>query len=184
MYNVDALNMTPVRAAAYLGCATILAAWLASAAGVGEHRLGSPDTDPQPVQSTGTETLADDVRAQAVRLRAHLAAAPIPQRPARNPFAFASRPSAPRAAPAVRIASPPPVPTVFPEPILSLVGIAADQTVDGLVRTAIITAEGGEMFMVKVGEFIGARYKVESIGTDIVELSDRANGTFRRLALR
>jgi hypothetical protein len=64
------------------------------------------------------------------------------------------------------------------------VGIAADQTVDGLVRTAIITAEGGEMFMVKVGEFIGARYKVESIGTDIVELSDRANGTFRRLALR
>lgn len=67
---------------------------------------------------------------------------------------------------------------------MSLVGIAADQSADGPVRSAIITAEGGEIFIVKVGEFIGARYKVEAIGTDAVELSDRANGTLRRLALR
>lgn len=67
---------------------------------------------------------------------------------------------------------------------MSLVGIAADQAVGGPVRTAVITAEGGEIFIVKVGEFVGARYKVESIGTDMVELSDRANGTLRRLTLR
>jgi hypothetical protein len=183
MYNVHALHMTPARAAAYLGCATILAAWLASAAGIGERSV-APFGGPYPVQSSGTETLAEDVQAQAVRLRAHLASAPAPQRPTRNPFEFAARPSAARPAPVVSAPASPPVATVFPEPVLSLVGVAADGPADALVRTAIITAEGGEMFMLKVGEFIGARYRVESIGTDAVELSDRANGTSRRLVLR
>ena len=175
--------MTPARASAYLGCATILVAWLASAAGIGEYPA-APSVEPQAVQSTGTETLADDVQAQAVRLRTYLSSAPTPQRPARNPFEFAPRATSPRRPSGPPVQPPPPTATVFPEPIMSLVGIAADQSVDGPVRTAVITAETGEIFIVKVGEFIGARYKVESIGTDAVELSDRANGTLRRLALR
>ena len=52
------------------------------------------------------------------------------------------------------------------------------------MRTAIITAEGGELFIVRNGDFIGARYRIESIGADAVELSDRTNGTLRRLVLR
>ena len=176
-------HMTPARAAAYLGCATVLGAWLASAAGIGEQS-GYPSTEPQPVQSTGTETLAEDVQAQAIRLRAHLAAAPTPQRPTRNPFAFAPRPPAERTPAAREAAAPAPEPIVFPEPLLQLVGVAADQTAEGTVRTAIITAEGGEMLMVKAGDSIGARYKVESIGADTVELTDRTTGSVRRLALR
>ena len=64
------------------------------------------------------------------------------------------------------------MPVVFPEPLLQLVGVAADQSAEGAVRTAIITAEGGEMFMVKAGDSIGGRYKVESVGVDTVELTD------------
>jgi hypothetical protein len=175
-------HMTPARAAAYLGCATVLGAWLASAAGIGEQS-GSPSPEPQPVQSTGTETLAEDVQAQSIRLRDHLATAPTPQRPSRNPFAFAPRQAAERSA-ASRAAAPSPEPVVFPEPLLQLVGVAADQTAEGTVRTAIITAEGGEMLMVKAGDSLGARYKVESIGADTVELTDRTTGSIRRLTLR
>ena len=176
------LHMTPARAAVYLGCATVLGAWLASAAGLGQPSA-YPSPEPHPVQSTGTETLAEDVQAQAVRLREHLATAPTPQRPSRNPFAFAPRPAAPRAAAAAAVV-PAPAPVVFPEPMLQLVGVAADQSAEGAVRTAIITAEGGEMFMVKAGDSIGARYKVESVGADAVELTDRTTGSIRRLALR
>jgi hypothetical protein len=175
--------MTPARAAAYLGCATVLGAWLASAAGIGE-RTQSSSPEPQPVQSTGTETLAEDVQAQAVRLRTHLATAPMPQRPSRNPFVFAPRQQSPRLAAAPPSVIVPPEPIVLPEPVLQLVGVAADQSANGAVRTAIITAEGGEMFMVKAGDSIGARYKVESVGTDTVELTDRTSGSIRRLALR
>ena len=177
------LHMTPARGAAYLGCATVLGAWLASAAGIGE-RPSYPAQEPQPVQSTGTETLAEDVQAQAVRLREHLATAPVPQRPSRNPFAFAPREVASRAGTAAGPVTAPPAPVVLPEPLLQLVGVAADQMPDGAVRTAIITAEGGEMFMVKAGDSIGARYKVESVGADTVELTDRTTGSIRRLALR
>ena len=176
-------HMTPARAAAYLGCATVLGAWLASAAGIGEQS-GAPSSEPQPVQSTGTETLAEDVQAQAIRLRDHLATAPTPQRPSRNPFAFAPRQTAERTAAAPRAATPAPEPVVFPEPLLQLVGVAADQTAEGTVRTAIITADGGEMMMVKAGDSLGARYKVESIGADAVELTDRTTGSIRRLTLR
>jgi hypothetical protein len=176
--------MTIKRAAVYFGgSATLLAAWLASASGVGNQSAPAVAVDPQPVQSTGTETLAEDVQAQAQRLRDRLAAAPTPQQPTRNPFAFV-----PKHVPARVVSTPlaviPPAPVILPEPVLLLVGVAADQTAAGLVRTAIITTESGEMLMLKAGDFIGARYRVESVGTDVVELSDRANGTIRRLALR
>jgi hypothetical protein len=177
------LDMTPTRAAAYLGCATLCAAWLASAAGVGEKPV-DPVAGPQPVQSSGTETLAEDVQAQALRLRERLATAPAPRQPSRNPFAFAPKaapPSRASASPASKAVAPP---VVFPEPVLLLVGVAADQTAAGLLRSAIITAEGGEVFIVKTGDFIGGRYRVEAIGADAVELSDRTNGAVRRLALR
>ena len=176
--------MTPTRAAAYLGCATLLAAWLASAAGLGTPPpIRAPE--PQPVPSTGTETLADDVQEQAVRLRERLAAAPAPRRPIRNPFAFAPRAAAPaaRTAPAAR-SQPMVPPPVVAEPVLTLVGIAADRLPTGIARTAIITAESGEIFVVKAGEFIGGRYRVESVGADTVELTDLANASIRRLALR
>lgn len=181
-YHVADYRMTPKKAAVYLGSATVLVAWLATA-GVPEQQP-PPAADPAPVETSGTESLAQEVQAQAVRLRERLASAPAPQAPARNPFAFAARPE-PRAR-AARNAAPtaPPAPMVLPEPGLELVGMAEDQSPQGPVRTAVISAEGGELLMVKVGDFLGARYRVQAIGADTVELTDLTSGLVRRLALR
>ena len=183
----DAVFMTAKRVAVYLVCATMLAAWLASAAGVmNQPEAPAPAPAPAPVQTTGTESLAEEVQAQAGRLRERLASAPLPQRPARNPFQFAPRVTA---APKRVVAAAPPPPAVesvpvLPEPQLSLVGIAEDAAATGPVRTAIVTIEGGETLLLRAGEFIGARYRVKAIGTDAVELSDLTNGAVRRLVLR
>jgi hypothetical protein len=176
--------MTAKRVAVSLLCATVLAAWLASAAGV-MNQPQTPAPTPAPVQTTGTESLAEEVQAQAGRLRERLASAPVPQRPARNPFEFAPRVSA---SPKRVVASTPPpavatVP-VLPDPPLSLVGIAEDASPAGPVRTAIVTIEGGDTLLLRAGEFIGARYRVTAIGADAVELSDLTNGVVRRLVLR
>jgi hypothetical protein len=179
-YHAASTIMTPTRVVAYLGVGVLTLAWLSSAAGVGEQSH-APQSTPQPVQTAGTETLASDVQAQAARLRARLATAPTPQFPHRNPFAFAPRPE-PRAARTATTVAPAPI--ALPDPPLMLVGIAEDKTPTGQVRTAILTAEGGEMFIVKVGEAIGARYTVSAIGTDAIELIDLMTNSQRRIALR
>jgi hypothetical protein len=180
-YHSGRTIMTPTRAAAYLGTGVLLLAWLSAAAGVGEHPQESPQA-PQPIQTAGTETLANDVQAQAARLRDRLSAAPAPQSPVRNPFAFAPRPEPPRPRATTRVDATPVAP-LFPDPPLSLVGVAEDTTPGGKVRTAIITADGGELFMVSVGQQIGARYIVRTIGDDAVELTDLMTGAVRRIAL-
>jgi hypothetical protein len=176
--------MTAKRAAAYFGGASLLLAWLASAAGLVRQ---TPEVQPAPpaVVTSGTETLAADVQAQAVRLKERLASAPLPQEPSRNPFRFGERD-----VPARRERRPAPVdPVSLPlaepaEPALELIGVAEDKTAQGLVRTAIVTALTDELFLVKEGETIGGRYRVKTIGTDAVELTDLVTGTARRLALR
>jgi hypothetical protein len=172
--------MTPTRVVAYLGAGVLTLAWLSSAAGVGEQSP-APQRAPQPVQTAGTESLASEVQAQAARLRERLATAPTPQSPHRNPFAFAPRPEPRLVRPETANA---PAPLPLPDPPLFLVGIAEDKTPAGQERTAILTAEGGEMFMVKVGEAIGARYTVKAIGTDAIELTDLVTNSLRRIALR
>lgn len=174
--------MTPKKVALYLVGGSALVAWFAAAAGV-DQSFELPVV-PKPVQTSGTESLAEEVQAQGARLRGRLAAAPSPQQPPRNPFAFAPPPAmrAPRPAP-LRVPSTAPAPIVS-EPALSLIGLAEDSTPQGPVRTAIISAEGGELFMLKVGELMGARYRVQAIGPDAVELADLTSGALRRLALK
>ena len=52
------------------------------------------------------------------------------------------------------------------------------------MRTAIISALSGELFLVKEGETIAARYRVGAVAADAVELNDLLTGAVRRLALR
>jgi hypothetical protein len=177
-------GMSPKRAALYLGSATVLVAWFAFA-GVVDRYPDTPSAAPAPVQTAGTETLAEEVQAQAGRLRERLAAAPAPTRSARNPFAFGPKPLPRVARPSAPVAAAAPIaPPIVPEPVLSLVGLAEDRAPDGLVRTAVISAEGGELFMVKLGETIGPRYRVQAIAADSVELADLITGAVRRLALK
>ena len=174
--------MTPTRVVAYLGTGVLALAWLSSAAGVGERQAAAPTVTPQPVQTGGTETLASEVQAQAARLRERLSTAPAPQSPHRNPFEFALRPEPRPARPAAAVSEPEAI--VLPDPPLSLVGIAEDNKPEGKVRTAILTAEGGELFIVAIGDPIGARYTVKSIGTDVIELVDLMTNSIRRIGLR
>lgn len=175
--------MTPKRTAAYLGGASLLAAWLASAAGLVSREPAIQETA-QPVQTAGTETLAADVQAQTERLRQRLAAAPAPQEPFRNPFAFSTRPEAP-ARPSARSAEPPaPPPPLMSEPPLILIGIAESQTPEGLARTAMIATAAAELITVTRGEAVVGRYRVDVVEADAVVLSDLSTGALRRLALR
>ena len=173
--------MTPFRATTYAGVASVLVTWLASASGVSAPP-DRPAPQPRPIVSS-TQALADDVQAQAARLRGRLASAPAPRTPVRNPFAFAVREErrAGKSEPPSSIA---PAPAVPAEPPLQLVGIAEQDTDGRTVRTAMITADSDELFMLVVGDSLGGRYRVTAIGSEAVELSDLVTGGTRRLALR
>jgi len=180
--------MTPKRVAAYIGLASVSVAWIATAAGV-SFAPRAPQDEPRPVQTAGTQVIADEVQAQTMRLRNRMAIAPTPHEPFRNPFAFAKRavPVAPHAAEAARAddaalalaAQGTPA-----EPPLQLIGMAENATPDGVVRTAMIVAGIDDLFMVTQGETIGGRYKVTRVGQDAVELTDLVTGAVRRLALQ
>ena len=106
----------------------------------------------QPVETSGTTAIAAEVQAQAGRLKSRLAAAPAPQEPLRNPFAFEAR-AVPerRDPPLARKRSPPPIQRPPLEPAIELIGVAESES-RRAVRTAIISALDGELFLVKEGE--------------------------------
>jgi hypothetical protein len=176
--------MTGKRAAAYSGGVLLLLAWLASAAGLVRQRP-TPEQTAQPVETAGTTLLAADVQAQTARLKSRLASAPSPQNPVRNPFAFAEKETTSKRARSAPIEPAAPPPVLEPaEPAIDLVGVAEDTTPTGIVRTAIISALSGELFLVKEGELIAGRYRVKTVGTNSVELNDQLSGSVRRLTLR
>lgn len=182
---LKAVIMAPARVAAYLGGTTLLAAWLASAAGVSHQQPAARPERPSP-EAIQLDTLASDVQSQAVRLRTRLAAAPAPQSPLRNPFSFAVREaSVPRTAPRHDAASAQSLVAPAPsEPVLELAGIAEEKTDAGGKRTAMITAPGEQLFLVTEGQELAGRYRVSAVGADAVELKDLVTGVTRRLALR
>ena len=175
--------MTPTRATAYVGLALVLVAWLAAAAGV---TVTSP-SPPQARQAgvSATQALADEVQAQAARLRERMSHAPAPRTPVRNPFAFAPR-STTQARQSTGLAPKPLEPEAREpgEPPLQLVGIAEHETPAGVVRTALITADSDELFMIVEGETLGGRYRVKTVLPAAVELTDLVTSTARRLSLR
>jgi hypothetical protein len=168
---------------AYIVGATVLVAWLASAAGV-----------PRPQRTTGTprpaaaeialDAIAADVQSQAARLRQRMAAAPAPQVPLRNPFTFDVRDAA-----RPRVSARRPTPDTLPDPgpadlPLTLLGVAERKTEAGLIRTAIIGGDTDELHMVGEGQELAGRYRVVGVSTDAVELKDLLTGATRRLALK
>ena len=156
----------------------LMAAWLAAAAGT---RTAAPaaavrPNPPMPI------AVAPAIETEAERLRQFLDTPPLLGQASRNPFQFA--PHAPRPAVLSALRSVPPAqPLVAPGPRLTLAGIAEDAGADGPVRTAIISA-GSELFLVKEGASVTARYRVARIGADAVELEDVLAGTPVRIALK
>jgi hypothetical protein len=178
--------MTLRRATLYVAGGTLLVAWFSSAASMSLAR--NPRRAPQVVTDTApAQTLAISVQTQAKRLKERLAAAPLPQQPIRNPFAFRPAPEL-RVAPVSRALVPVPTtaPTemVIPDVPLLLVGLAEHRNGDGLVRSAAISSNGEDLIMADVGSVIVGRYTVTSIGSDAVEMKDGSTGRIRRLVLQ
>jgi hypothetical protein len=172
-------TMNLKRTATIVVVAGVLAAWFAGAA-TSKRPIPSPIViPPQPIDARGIE-LANEV----ARLRDRLRPTTPPTRSRRNLFTFRAA-GQPRAMPDVRTA-PPATETLLPritEPQLKLAGVAENAGPDGPDRTAIISGDG-QLFMVKEGDSLTARYRVVRISPDAVELADAETGTIRRLAMR
>jgi hypothetical protein len=178
--------MTARKTALYGVGAALLFAYLA-AANMPSQESPSTERAARPAATTGTESLAGEVRSQAARLHARMADAPVPDMNPRNPFSFAPSPRGvvrdglvhaavvPEAPPAV---IPPPLPT------LTLMGVAEETLPAGVRRTAVIGGDGDTIYMVVEGQAVGDRYKVTKIGVDAVELEDLLTHGYRRIAMR
>jgi hypothetical protein len=178
--------MSPSRVAACIGFGTLLVAWLASAIGVSPSPRQARAPRPNP-DDARVVALASDVQSQAARLRKRLASPAALQPPSRNPFTFAARERwrrDPQPAEAAAAAAPDALAPAATEPMLALIGIAEDKADGGVVRTAMITGEAEDLFLVVRGDSVAGRYEVVAIGADAVELKDLTTGAIRRLALR
>jgi hypothetical protein len=83
--------MTPKRTTGYVGLMFAAAAWLANAAGLSLTSSPPPQAPTERVDVSPTQLIANEVQAQASRLRERLTTVPVPRQPFRNPFAFAAR---------------------------------------------------------------------------------------------
>lgn len=179
--------MTSGKGAAYGVGAALLVACIAAA--------NLPADEPPPARTArpavaGPEVLAGEVSAQAARLQARMAQAPVPDSNPRNPFVFGLGPRA-RAvgnhdgmvrAAAARDAVV--VPYTPPLPALTLMGIAEETSPAGPKRTAVIGGDGDTIYIVVEGQPVGTRYRVTKIGADAIELEDLLTKGYRRIALR
>ena len=178
--------MTARKTAFYGVGAALFFAYLA-AANMPTQESPSSERGDRPAPTSGTESLAGEVQAQATRLHARMADAPTPDANRRNPFSFAAAPRAARPAndglvQAAAVADPAPLPP--PLPALTLMGIAEEAIPGGIRRTAIVGGEGETVYMVTEGQAVGDRYKVTKIGADAVELEDLLTHGYRRIAMR
>jgi hypothetical protein len=159
-----------------------VAAWLAGAA-TSNRAVPDPVLPlPPPVDARGAD-LANEI----ARLRARLRPTATPHAPGRNPFAFRA------ASPRQEIAPPTRAPALVEAAsavhadapsLLKLSGIAEDVTPDsGVVRTAFISA-GGQLYMVEEGQELMARYRVQKITADAVELTDLTDNSTQRIVMK
>jgi hypothetical protein len=173
------------RSAAVYGVGgTLLVACLA-AANMPQERETPPPRAERASTIPPPDAVALDVQSQATRLHALMAQAPTPDPNPRNPFSFGAAPRASRVPPApVQPAVETAVPLPPPLPALILMGVAEETTAAGPRRTAVIGGDGDTIYMVREGDAVGDRYRVNKIGADAVELEDVVTKGYRRLALR
>jgi len=155
-------------------------AWLYAAVTSGSRRVPIAPTE----RVSPVEARSEALAAEVARLHERLRPDATPRQPGRNLFAFTAR-SAHAEAPAPRPALSEAVlqaPIEAPPPF-KLIGVAEDAGPEGPVRTAIVAAPG-QMFLVRDGDTVAARYRVGRIAADVVELIDTIDGSTLRLALR
>ena len=158
------------------------AAWLYAAATSGNRDRVEPLVTKAPEIDGRGAALAVEI----ARLHERLRPSAMPRQPSRDLFSFGSPAARPALVPVPKAVAPPveaPIVVRTPPPPLKLSGIAEDKTPDGLVRTAILSGFG-QLFVAKEGDSVTERYRVTRISSDVVELTDVAEGGTFRLALR
>lgn len=161
-----------------------IASWF-SAASTPDVR--TPNAAPErTTASRDLDRSAAVMQAEVSRLHDRLAPSTVPTR-SRDLFHFAAKPVARPAAKPMDAPSPADVARVdapvAPKPSLQLIGVAEDETPDGAVRTAIVSGLG-DLFLVKMGDTISGRYRVEQVSADAVQLTDSTTSTTTTLTLR
>lgn len=148
-----------------------LAAWLAAASTSGVRHARPFVATPPAIDLRGAA-----LAAEIERLHERLRPTAVPEHN-RNLFQFVARAAAPlpSVAPAP-VAPPPPAPV---EPPFKLIGIAEDSG----SRTAILSSPA-QLLLVKDGDLVAPKYRVSGISSDSIELSDTADGSVLRLALK
>lgn len=165
--------------ALWVGGGGILATWIAVS-----PNHGVPTTTQQTAvrrPAPASELTAEDLNAQATRLRDRSAAVRL--RPStRNPFRYgATKSSAPSTGTRARTVQPATIEPAIPEaptgPVLKLSGVAQK---DGK-RTAIIASDT-QIYLVGEGDSLAGRYTVVKVDPEAVLLRD-ASGVEQRLIL-
>jgi len=159
-----------------------LAVWLAAASTM----LTQPVIDTSQRKTTAVELRGAALAAEITRLRERLRPTAAPQLPSRNLFEFSRTAPARAASPAPRglqeAEAPRPAAAAAPPP-LRLVGMAEDAGPEGPVRTAIVSGFG-QLFLVKEGERVTARYQVAKISSDAAEIKDLGDNSTITLVLK
>ena len=181
--------MTNGRVAALAVGAALLGAWLSSAAGTAVPSPTRPAGPVVPAEAPAQRVAPDpprwDLEREVDRLSARLDRVPRPRTPARNPFTFQRQAPLPTAVPAEAGAAPglapaPSDPAVAAAranmlPAVRLAGIAVEQTPDGLLQTAVLSA-GGRVGLFVAGDNVAGRYQVRNVTHDTVVLLDLVSG--------
>ena len=169
-----------LRRVVWLGISALaLASWVASASTSG---VRPPVAPLPPVKPGAIDHSMAALQSEIGRLHERLGPTAAPTR-SRDLFRFTTR--APRRTVVAPPAAAVPVP-VAPEPVrpsLALIGVVEDVTPDGVVRTAIVSGLG-DVFLVKAGDTIRLRYRVEQVSADAVQVIDTETSGITTLALR
>ena len=159
---------------------TLVGAWAAGTPG--SHPAAPAAARAQaPAEVPMSEIESEALRLQA-RVRGDVAMRVLPV--GRDPFRFASpRSTTTRLGPVAPTETPdgPAAPAQPAEPAIKLIGMATDESAEGMSRTAILVVPSG-VLLIKVGDAIDDLYRVTAIDADAVELTT-PDGVRRRLSL-
>ena len=153
-----------------------LAVWLAAAATTSPRPAG-PVALPRP---SSADLHGDELKAEIARLHERLRPTVAPTQ-SRDLFRYSSGRAAPLAPPALAM---PALATPPLAPALKLIGIAEDVVNENPVRTAMLSAAGGELVFAKEGDTVPPQFRVTRVSPEVVELTDTVTGSVLRLALR
>jgi hypothetical protein len=175
-------NTMHVRRVIWFGVSALaVASWFAGASTSGLRPAIVPLAPPRPAPLDRSMAV---LQSEVARLHERLAPTAIPTR-SRDLFRFSTRaPRRPLPAAPAPVAAEASAPAAAPAaPVLKLIGIAEDSLPEGVVRTAIVSGLG-DVFLVRPGDMVGGRYRVEQVSGSAVQLTDVTTAAGSTLALR